>query len=275
MISGSPIVLLPCVPACGRGFCVRCRGCLAARLLLPPAAASTLLDLLGLASASDSVERSRASATNGWLRIRPLHRCGPPWARMTRRSIMCCNWRTLPGQVWSHEGAHAGLGDGGLSRRVALVVAVDELRRAAGRRRCVRAAGGHFDADDVEAVPEIFAELASSTSLAHVLVRGGDDADVNGFFALGGAEGADLFLLQEAEELGNWKLRSMSPISSRKTVPPWAASKTPDAVAVGAGEGSAHGAEELAFDERRREDRSRPGRRACRSGESGDGSCGR
>ena len=56
-------------------------------------------------------------------------------------------------------------------------------------------------ADDVQAVEEVFAEFAVADGVFELRVRGGDDADVDGQGS-GLAEGRDFARFEEAEELG-------------------------------------------------------------------------
>ena len=109
--------------------------------------------------------------------------------------------------------------------------------------------GGTKEGDDVEAVEEVFAEVAAGDLFFEVLVGGGDDADVD-VDGVGGADGEEALLVESAEDLG-LGLRLMSPTSSRKRVPPSARSKVPRFSAGGlgrSGAGSVAVAEELGFD---------------------------
>ena len=58
----------------------------------------------------------------------------------------------------------------------------------------------HLDVHDVQAVVEVFAELAAHHELLQVAVRGRDHAHVDRD-GVGGADGADLVLLQHAQQL--------------------------------------------------------------------------
>jgi hypothetical protein len=67
---------------------------------------------------------------------------------------------------------------------------------------------------------------------------------------LGAADAAELALLQHAQQLDLQRPALISPISSRKIVPPSATSNSPLLVAVGAGERAAHVAEQLRLEQR-------------------------
>ena len=77
------------------------------------------------------------------------------------------------------------------------------------------------EADDVEAVEEVFAEASVADRVFEVGVGGGDDADVDGQRA-GSPSGEISPDSRKRRSLG-WRSRPSSPISSRKSVPSRAA----------------------------------------------------
>jgi hypothetical protein len=108
----------------------------------------------------------------------------------------------------------------------------------------------HEERDHVEAVEEVFAEVAAGDLLFEVLVGGGDDAhvDVDGMDRADGEKRCS----SSARSTLAWVFRLMSPTSSRKSVPPSARSKVPrfsaGAPAPGRRAGAAAIAEELGLD---------------------------
>jgi hypothetical protein len=87
------------------------------------------------------------------------------------------------------------------------------------------AQGRHEDGDDVQPPVEVFAEFAFLHHFGEIAVRGGDDADID----LDGLAAADALegLLPMARRSFTCVLASISPISSRKRVPPSASSNRP------------------------------------------------
>ena len=148
------------------------------------------------------------------------------------------------------KGADAGFSEAGI-HGVAGIIPFEEGAGEQGDIAVAFAQGGDFDADDVQTVPEVFAEFAFIDHPAEVAVGGGDDADID-LFGLSRAEGADLFFLEEAEE---FELEVKVNLTDFVEEDGAAAGGLEDAgaIAIGAGEGSADGAEEFAFDEGRRE----------------------
>src|SRR5437773_958718 len=103
------------------------------------------------------------------------------------------------------------------------------------------------EADDVQAVEEIFAELTGVHGLFEIGVRGGDDADVD---RQGGwlAERGDFPRLEKAQELGLQIEPQLADFVEKQR----AAARRPDEanlVPVGAREGAAAMAEQLAFEQ--------------------------
>jgi hypothetical protein len=58
----------------------------------------------------------------------------------------------------------------------------------------------HFDVHYVQPIVEIFAEVTSHDQLLEIPVRGGNDAHIHSH-RIGAADGADLVLLQHAQQL--------------------------------------------------------------------------
>ena len=102
-------------------------------------------------------------------------------------------------------------------------------------------------ADDVEAVEEIFAEPAGAHRVFEVGVGGGDDADVDGESG-GLAERGDLARLEEAEQLRLQVEAQLADFVEEEGAVAGAADEA-GVVAVGAGERAAAVAEELAFEQ--------------------------
>ena len=92
--------------------------------------------------------------------------------------------------------------------------------------------GGTLHRDDVQAEEQVLAEAPRRDLGLEVAVGRGDDAHVD-LDRLGRADAADLALLQHAQQL-HLHLGAISPISSRKSVPPVASSKRPRFVRAGA-----------------------------------------
>ena len=109
--------------------------------------------------------------------------------------------RTLPGQwYWLRacEGVVADLHAG------AAVLAAELGEEFAGQERNVLLALAQRrdeERDDVEAVEEIFAEVAVGDLLFEILVGGGDEADVD-VERLGAADGSKQLLVERAQDLG-------------------------------------------------------------------------
>ena len=103
------------------------------------------------------------------------------------------------------------------------------------------------DIDDVEAVVEVLAEASLGDGALEVPVGGGDDADVD-LDVAAGAQAGELASCRTCRSLA-CSGRGISPISSRKMVPPSASSNLPGLSLVGAGEGAALVAEELGLEQ--------------------------
>jgi hypothetical protein len=101
------------------------------------------------------------------------------------------------------------------------------LEEVGGEQRNVFAAGAQaaaVDRDDVEAVEQVLAEAAFAHRLAQIDVGGGDDAHVD-LDLVHPAEVHEAAVLQTRRILA-WVSMPMLPISSRKSVPPLATSKS-------------------------------------------------
>ena len=103
------------------------------------------------------------------------------------------------------------------------------------------------EADDVEAVEEVFAEASVADGVVEVGVGGGDDADVDGQRARF-AERRDLARLEEAEELRLEVESELADLVEEERAVAGGANEA-GVVAVGAGEGAAAVAEQLAFEQ--------------------------
>ena len=107
--------------------------------------------------------------------------------------------------------------------------------------------GGIDEADDVEAVEEVLAEAAGADGVFEVGVGGGDDADVDGQRA-GLAERRDFARLEEAEQLRLEVEAELADFVEEEGAVAGGADQA-ELVAVGAGEGAAAVAEQLAFEQ--------------------------
>ena len=123
-----------------------------------------------------------------------------PRARTTARCTACSSSRTLPGQAWSRILATASA----LKPSVFCARGAYTARKVAGQGREVReplAQGRHAERDHVQAMVEVLAKPARPHEAGEVLVRGGQDADINAD-GVPAADAADLALLEGPEELG-------------------------------------------------------------------------
>src|SRR5437667_4713324 len=118
---------------------------------------------------------------------------------------------------------------------------VDVVGAAAQRRQ--------VNGPDVQAIVEVVAERPLTHHLGEVAVGGGDhpDVDPNG---IGAADALDLAVLEHAEQLHLDAERQLADLVEEAGAAVRRLEQ-PLAVAVGAGEGAAHVAEELALEERR------------------------
>ena len=103
------------------------------------------------------------------------------------------------------------------------------------------------EGDDVEAVVEVFAEASVADRVVEVGVGGGDDADVDGQRPRF-AERRDLARFEEAEELRLEVESELADFVEEERAVAGAANEA-GVVAVGAGEGAAAVAEQLAFEQ--------------------------
>ena len=109
---------------------------------------------------------------------------------------------------------------------------------------------GNVDRQHADAVEKVLAKAARGDQRFQVLVRGGDDADTGGDRRVA-ADPLELSLLQEPQELG---LRGRGHVAHfvQKERAAVGLFELADAAAVGAGEGPAFVAEELALHRRLR-----------------------
>jgi hypothetical protein len=103
------------------------------------------------------------------------------------------------------------------------------------------------EVDDVEAEEEVFAEAAGLDHLGEIAVGGGEDAGVDGDGVVG-ADGANFFLLEGAEELGLEVEGEFADLVEEDSAAIGGGEKA-GLGAVGSGEGAFDVAEEFAFDE--------------------------
>ena len=120
-------------------------------------------------------------------------------------------------------------------------------------KRVVRslAEGRQLDGHDLQPVVEVLAEAAPLDLVVKVLVRGADEADVHNPRARL-ADAADLFLLEDAEELGLEGQRQISDLVEKERAAGGLFDKA-DLVPHRPGERAPGVAEELAFEERLRD----------------------
>ncbi len=143
----------------------------------------------------------------------------------TRRSTKFWSCRTLPGQRSRRSARIASSASRTGALPWASASSAHEVRR---ERLDVLAAGAQRrqpHRHDVEPVEQVLAERALRDEPLEIAVRRRDEADVD-LDRLGAAETLHLALLEHAQEL-DLRGREMSPISSRKSVPPCASSKRP------------------------------------------------
>ena len=144
-------------------------------------------------------------------------RSSSPTERMTARSTTFCSSRMFPGHAAPQRVHHR-------RRRCANAAPCAEQPAA----RNARPAAGcppalaqrrHLDRENVEAVVEIGAERSFGDHRPQIAVRGGDDAARRRARSARAADALELALLQDAQQL-RLQLSGISPISSRKSVPP-------------------------------------------------------
>ncbi len=107
--------------------------------------------------------------------------------------------------------------------------------------------GRQADGDDVEAVEQVFAELAAADEGAQVAMGGGDDAGI-GANRLAAADGGEFAFLQHAQQAGLGLGRHVADFiqEERAAIRLFEAA---DMAVGGAGEGAAFVAEQLGFDQ--------------------------
>ena len=185
----------------------------------------------GVAAALEPEQRRAAARGSAPISDRP-------------RSITFFSSRTLPGQSYS---VNSAIVSGGTStslpaRKCCTSGATSLLALAQRRQR---------HAHDGEPMIEIVAEAPRLDLFAQVAVGRGDDAHVDVAIAARAPTGLTLRDSSARKRRGCMS-SSSSPISSMKMVPPCACCEGALAIAVGAGEGAAHVAEQLRLDQRAR-----------------------
>src|SRR5579883_889609 len=150
----------------------------------------------------------------------------------------------VAGPVVLEQRLHGGAGH---LHRASGGAALQEPVRQHGDVGAALAQGGHVQGHDVEPEIEVLAEGAGAVFLLQVAVGGGDDAYVD-LDALVAADGADLFFLQDAQQLG-LHLERQLPDLVEEQGPAIGRLKQPGARAEGAGEGALLVAEQFAFDQ--------------------------
>ena len=179
--------------------------------------------------------------------------------------------RTLPGPVVLHQHVDRRGRDAADVLVVLLGVLFEEVVGQQQDVRLALAQGRHVDREDVQPVVEIAPEGAVLDRLLEVAVGGRDDAHVDLDGALA-ADALELPLLQDAQQLDLDVEVERSPISSRKIVPRCASSNLPICCLMAPVKDALLVAEELAFDQVRRQrravdlDEGRAARAGCCSG---------
>src|SRR5256714_2453795 len=134
-----------------------------------------------------------------------------------------------------------------------LALGGEEVRGEQGDVAVALAQRRQRDLDAADAVVEVLAEASLLDGRFELAVRGGDDADVGG--AVGGvADAPKLAVLQETEKLRLGRQRQLADFVEEERAAVGGLDEA-GAVAVGAGEGAANAAEQLALDERFRQRR--------------------
>ena len=107
----------------------------------------------------------------------------------------------VAGPVVGLELVDGGVGDFDAGAAVLLAELGEEFAREERDVLFAVAQGRDVEGDDVEAVEEVFAEVAAGDLLFEVFVGGGDDADVD-VRGCGGADGVEALLVESAEDFG-------------------------------------------------------------------------
>ena len=153
----------------------------------------------------------------------------------------------VAGPAIEQQPLHRFFGDAQLALLEFVGGAGDEVVDEAGDLVAPLAQRRDREADDVEAVEEVFAEPAVADGVLEVGVGGGDDADVDGEGA-GLAERRDFTRLEEAEQLGLEVEAELADFVEEEGAVAGGADQA-ELIAVGAGEGAAAVAEQLAFEQ--------------------------
>ena len=153
----------------------------------------------------------------------------------------------VAGPAIQQQPLHRLVGDAELAFLEFLGGAGDEVVDEAGDFVAAFAQRRDREADDVEAVEEVFAEAAGADGVFEVGVGGGDDADVDGQRA-GFTERGDLAGFEEAEQLGLEVEAELADFVEEQGAVAGGADQA-ELIAVGAGEGAAAVAEQLALEQ--------------------------
>ena len=243
--------------ACDRASCDRGPSRCAARVLLPPSAASTRSMYSRSSSASVSPRATAAPRTSGWCAA----------LAHVRRQIVAADQRALGQRDRALDDvlqlahvARPAIGEQRLARRLVETAhpacrPCAALRAPGSARPAARMSSGaiaqrrQVDLDDVEPVVEVLAEAcrrASARSRSWLVAATHAHVDL---LAARRAERADLALLQHAQELGLQRRRQLADLVEEERA---AVGLDEHARRVGArvGEGAALVAEQLALEQR-------------------------
>ena len=171
-----------------------------------------------------------------------------PADNTTARSMVFSSSRTLPGQSYCCRPASTPSSIRSMRRPVRCACLRTKCSTSAGMSSRRSRSGGNLDRDDVEAVEQIFLELAVGDHLPQIAVGGGDDAHVDLLGPLG-AERLELALLQHAQQLRLQRRAHRADLVEEDR----AAVGQRELALLGRGrarEGAAHVAEELGLEQR-------------------------
>ena len=141
---------------------------------------------------------SRTRSTRAWV----LRLMSPT---SSRKSVPPLARSKVPrfsaGPLVLHEGVEGFAGDFDAGAAVLAAEGAEEFFDEDGDVLVAVAEGWDVKGDDVEAVEEVFAEVALGDFFFDIFVGGGDDADVD-LEGLGGADGDEALLVEDAEDAG-------------------------------------------------------------------------
>ena len=169
---------------------------------------------------------------------------------MHNRSIKCCIWRTLPGQVYSFSVFNPD----SVSRAdvpKSLIRSFDKMLREQRNVAVALAQRRHFDSNNRQPVPKILTKFPVLNELMQIPVGSRDHAHID----LSGSRRADrtyLPLLKKSQKLQLKALVNFADLiqEDRSVI---RRLKDTDPVPVRPCVGAAHGAEEFTFDQSRRD----------------------